>query len=163
MLFRKDFTDRFLALSDTLYKVAYYILESREDAEDAVQDLYIKLWRSADIIKKIENPKAYCISMMKNLCIDRIRKSKRMQEEEITWDIPEDEDMAGGIDARDTLNNMREGMHVLSDTERKMVELKLFDDKTYKEISEITGLDILTERVILSHARKKLKEYHEKH
>ncbi len=48
------FKSIYLPLSDGLYRVAYYILESRSDAEDAVQDLYIKLWESIDRLDKVE-------------------------------------------------------------------------------------------------------------
>ena len=69
----KQFTDIYLTFGGLLYKVAFYILESRADAEDAVQDLYIRLWNSRDSLENVRNPKSYCVTLMKHLCIDRIR------------------------------------------------------------------------------------------
>lgn len=51
--FRKEY----LPLQDELYRVAFYILESSPDAEDAVQDLYLKLWDAADALDGISSPK----------------------------------------------------------------------------------------------------------
>lgn len=47
----KQFTDIYLTFGGLLYKVAFYLLESRADAEDAVQDLYIRLWNSRILSK----------------------------------------------------------------------------------------------------------------
>lgn len=52
------FTQDYLPLKDDLYKVAFYILESGADAEDAVQDLYLKLWDAGDALDTIRAPKA---------------------------------------------------------------------------------------------------------
>ena len=60
-------TETFKSLSDGLYRVAYYILESQTDAEDAVQDLFIKLWNSREQLDTVLNFKAYCTNLMKNL------------------------------------------------------------------------------------------------
>ena len=51
-------TETFKSLSDGLYRVAYYILESEPDAEDAVQDLFIKLWNSREQLDTVLNLKA---------------------------------------------------------------------------------------------------------
>ena len=72
-------TEAYKSLSDGLYRVAYYILESQTDAEDAVQDLFIKLWNSRDQLDTVLNMKAYCTTLMKNLCIDKLRKEQRVQ------------------------------------------------------------------------------------
>ena len=73
----KEFCDIYLPLTDGLYKVAFYILESEQDAKDAVQDLYIKLWDSRDTLDSVHNPMGYGIRLLKNICIDRIRKESR--------------------------------------------------------------------------------------
>ena len=68
-----EFKDTWLPLRDAVYRVAYYILESVPDAEDAVQDLYLKLWNTGDALDGIKNPKAYCITLIRNICLDRVR------------------------------------------------------------------------------------------
>ena len=63
------FKERYLTLSDKLYRVAFYILESRSDAEDALQELYLKLWQGNAFLDKVQNPLAYSIRLLKNICI----------------------------------------------------------------------------------------------
>ena len=64
-----------IPLQERFYRVAFYILEDRADALDAVQDLYVKLWKIRDSLDLVRNPGAYGALLMRNLCIDRIRKT----------------------------------------------------------------------------------------
>ena len=68
-----EFKEKYLPLGEPLYRVAFYMLESGADAEDAVQDLFVRLWSSRDSLDSVRNPKAYCITMLRNICIDRMR------------------------------------------------------------------------------------------
>ena len=60
-----------IPLQERFYRVAYYILEDRADALDAVQDLYMKLWKIRDSLDLVRNPGAYGALLMRNLCIGR--------------------------------------------------------------------------------------------
>ena len=72
------FHSEYIALADTLYRVAFYMLESEDEAEDAVQELYLKLWEGRGQLDEVRQPKAYSIRMLKNLCLDRIRRVKHL-------------------------------------------------------------------------------------
>ncbi len=74
----RQFTDTFVPLKESLYRVEYYILESRQDAEDALQDLFVRLWNSRDTLDCILNPKAYCMTMMKDMPYDEISERTGM-------------------------------------------------------------------------------------
>mgnify|MGYP002623187306 CR=1 FL=1 len=63
-------------LQDRFYRVAFYLLENRADALDAVQDLYVKLWKMRDSLDLVRNPGAYGTLLLRNLCIDRIRRAR---------------------------------------------------------------------------------------
>ena len=76
-------TDAFSSISDGLYRIAFHLLESDADARDSVQDLFIKLWGQKDTLDSVVNFQAYCTTLMKNLCIDRIRKDSRTSCQEI--------------------------------------------------------------------------------
>lgn len=80
---RQEFIKDYLPLSEALFRVAYYILEDSGDAEDAVQDLFMKIWTS-ELPGTVGNPKAYCITMMRNLCIDRIRRERNIRREPLS-------------------------------------------------------------------------------
>lgn len=152
------FTQDYLPLKDDLYKVAFYILESGADAEDAVQDLYLKLWDAGDALDTIRAPKAYCISLLRNICIDRLRRYKPEREEKIPQQAADDSLQDERMSERQKIDAAIKQMSSLSDSERIVLKLKVFDDLSYEEIQKRTGLSQLSMRVHLSNARRKIRK-----
>lgn len=152
-----EFIQTYLPLREDLYRVAFYILESEADAEDAVQDLYVRLWSSTDSLETVRNPRSYCITLIRNICIDRIRRSSRR----CGTDIPEmpapDTDQQKKLESREQLSKLAEAIGKLPDGQRKVLQMKVFEGLSYEEIAEATGMNNLTLRVLLSQARRKLK------
>lgn len=154
----KRFTQDYLPLKDDLYKVAFYILESGVDAEDAVQDLYLKLWDAGDALDTIRAPKAYCISLLRNICIDRLRRYRPEGEEKIPQQAADDSLQDERMSERQKIDAAIKQMSSLSDSERIVLKLKVFDDLNYEEIQKRTGLSQLSMRVHLSNARRKIRK-----
>lgn len=153
----RQFSDIYTPLSDSLYRVAYYLLESRSDAEDAVQDLYVKLWNSRDTLDAVHNPGAYCITLMRNLCIDRIRKASRRPNAELKDDVSTDERADDSLIYKEQLDRIRKAMEKLPKSQRTVLEMKTMQCLSYEEIQEKTGLGYTSLRVLLSNARKAIK------
>ena len=153
-LFHKEY----LPLAQTLYRIAFYMLESEVEAEDAVQELFAKVWESRDRLDGIQSPKAYCIRMLKNLCLDRIRRAQFLSFPE---ELP-DKMCAPGpddtVDSRTRLNKVMEAVKALPDRQRQVLLLRTVEDLSYEEIAERTGMNYLTCRVLLSQARAKIKQ-----
>lgn len=145
-------------MSDGLYRVAFYILESQPDAQDVVQDLFIKLWNTRDELDKVLNLKAYCTTLIKNMCIDRIRKASKEQSIGIETDIPESRTVDGDLIAKDKLDRVMAAIERLPKGQRNVVKMYVLEEMSYDEISEITGMSNLTLRVLLSNARKTLRK-----
>ena len=152
------FTQDYLPLKDDLYKVAFYILESGADAEDAVQDLYLKLWDAGDALDTIRAPKAYCISLLRNICIDRLRRYRPDGEEKIPQRAADDSLQDERMNERQKIEAAIKQMSSLSDNERIVLKMKVFDDLSYEEIQKRTGLSQLSMRVHLSNARRKIRK-----
>ncbi len=150
-------TESFKSLSDGLYRVAYYMLESQADAEDAVQDLFIKLWGNRDQLDTVLNFKAYCTTLMKNLCIDRLRKEQRVQSMEPGPDIAESRLVDEDYDAREKLERVLAAIERLPARQRDVMKMYVLEEMSYDEIEEKTGMSNLTLRVLLSNARKSLR------
>lgn len=150
-------TETYKSLSDGLFRVAYYILESRTDAEDAVQDLFIKLWNSREQLDTVLNMKAYCTTLMKNLCIDRLRKEQRVQAMEPGPDIAESRQFDDDYDAREKLERVLAAIERLPARQRDVMKMYVLEEMSYEEIERRTGMSNLTLRVLLSNARKSLR------
>ena len=152
----EQFNSSYLSLAPTLYKVAFYILESEEEARDAVQDAYVKLWNDRETLGNVNSPKAYAIRLVKNLCIDRIRRQRLEFPEELPERVsPEGQD--DEIDQKERLNMVMEAIKSLPDRQREILWLRTVENLSYDEISERLGMTPLTLRVLLTRARSKIK------
>lgn len=153
----EEFTELYLPLRGALYRVAFFILESEDDAMDAVQDLYLKLLSSPDALETVRNPKAYCITLMRNICLDRVRKASRRPDTEemeaVSDESPADERMSD----RQRIKDICQKLSSLPERERTVLRMKVFEDLSYDEIQKRTGIGYLSLRVLLSNARRKLR------
>ena len=70
----EEFKSTFLPLGPLLYRIAFRMLGSGEDARDAVQELYVRLCRKGDRALRSGNPQGYCVRMMQNICADILRR-----------------------------------------------------------------------------------------
>ena len=141
-----------IPLQDRFYRVAYYLLEDRADALDAVQDLYMKLWRMRESLDLVRNPGAYGALLMRNLCIDRIRRLAPAGE--LPEDLPGQEPPDEALEAQETLGILMQAMERLPDSQRNLAKLHLLQGLSYDEIAAQTGLSPLNIRVQVSLARK---------
>lgn len=153
----RRFHSEYLSLAETLYKVAYYILESEDEAEDAVQELYLKLWESRKSLDGIRQPKAYCIRMLKNLCIDRIRSAVHLAFTENLPESPAPRSQDDDFDARRRLDKVLKAVKALPERQKQVLLLRTVEGLSYEEMSARTGMNNATLRVTLSQARTKLK------
>lgn len=146
-----------IPLQERFYRVAFYLLEDRADALDAVQDLYVKLWKMRDSLDLVENPGAYGALLVRNLCIDRIRRARPSEplEDDLPGKPPPDE----ALMLQETLGALFQAMEKLPESQRKILKMHLLQGMTYDEIAAATGLTPLNIRVQVSLARKKLKRY----
>ena len=153
----EEFTELYLPLRGALYRVAFFSLESEDDAMDAVQDLYLKLLSSPDALETVRNPKAYCITLMRNICLDRVRKASRRPETEVMEAVSDESPADERVSDRQRIKDICQKLSSLPERERTVLRMKVFEDLSYDEIQKRTGIGYLSLRVLLSNARRKLR------
>lgn len=156
-----DFKKQFLPYQRRLYRTAFQLMGNAQDAEDIVQEAYLKLWkRRNELPPDIINMEAYCITLIKNLCYDTLRgthfdEDGRPQEE---LNIANSTNVADDIDTRDEANQILRLIDGLPQQQRQVILMRDVNDQPYEEIEETTGLSAVNIRVLLSRARKKIRE-----
>ena len=154
-----DFRNIWMPLSDRFYRAAYYMLESQQDAEDAVQELYMRLWKSRESLHDLRNPVSYGLSLLKNICIDRIRRREIRKHEPLDVGTRvADSPPEARLTAKDELELVLAEIDKLPDRQAQVMRLMVLENLDYKEISERTGLSQVHVRVLVSTARKTLKQ-----
>lgn len=160
-----SFKRLFLPLHPKLYRIAYILVEDKADAEDILQEAYYKLWTKREELADIRNPEAFCVTLIKNLCLDFLRSpQRRRRQEEIEeadrFEIassPEKE-----LEIQDKIGWMRRLINQLPANQKQVVKLYGIKECSLDEIEQITGLTAVNIRVLLSRARKSLREKFEK-
>ena len=153
----EEFKARFLPLSDALYRIAYRYLEDESAASDAVQEVYMKLWSSRNNLDSVTNPKAYCYTLVKNHCIDTIRKSRRISGEDALPDRAMDELPDRQLTTKEALERTLKCIDLLPEKQREIIRLRIFEELEYPQIAVRLGISELNARVQLSLARKTLR------
>jgi RNA polymerase sigma-70 factor (ECF subfamily) len=158
---RIDFNDLVQQHSRSLYGYAFRILRSQEEAEDAVQEVFIKLWKMGNKLDEYNSLMALATTMVKNFCIDQIRKKRHLVHEEHSGGNLEQIDK----DSPYSLMESRESGEILyliidqlPDIYKDAIKLKEIEGLSYEEIADKTSQNINTLRVTLSRARKMIRE-----
>lgn len=148
-----------LPLSDRFYRVAYHILESQEDAEDAVQELYFKLIKTPAKFSNIQDPAAYGITMLRNICVDIIRRREKRRAEELhEYMVAEVSSPEQAATEKDKLWVLIHEINKLPEKQSMVLKMRTIEGLEYDEISQRTGLSQVNIRVLISIARKTLKK-----
>ena len=147
----------FLPLHAKLYRIAYRIVENREDAEDILQDTYTKLWEKRGEMENIRNHESFTATVLKNACLDLLKKHKVQKISTDDADAPATDSFINQYENKDTMEFLQKYIERLPDQQKKVFRLYYQDDYSVKEIEEITGLTAGNIKVILSRARNLLK------
>ena len=156
----REFKQRFLPHHRLLYRVAYQLTGNAQDAEDLLQDLYLKLWQKRDDLPDEAMKEAYLVTMIRNLFID-LRRLKHLDDsaELKNEDGPPDErSLDRQIDAKDEARQMEGLINQLPEREAKIIQMHVVEDRSYEEIERDTGLSQGNIRIIVMRTKNKLKQ-----
>ena len=157
---KQEFKDIWLPLSDGFYRVTCSILGTEQDARDALQDLYIRLWNMRDTIGKVQSPAAYGARMIRNICMDRFRTGNSGLRAETIDEISQSGDMEPEpasdeiMIEKEMLCVLKKAVAALPVLQKTVFEMKFFRQMGYDEIVRHTGLSYVNVRVLASRARK---------
>ena len=161
------FKSTYYVLHSKLYRVAFAILKNKEDAEDILQDAYCKLWDDREKLVDIQKPEAYCLTLVKHLCLDFLRSPKAALLDE-NMNSSDFQDFSSNVEAelvgKETIEKIKLFIRRLPEKQQRVLDLRVFADCSSEEIEKITGESSENVRVLLSRARNtlrmKLKQYH---
>lgn len=160
----EEFNNYVRQTSRKLYAFAFRILRNQEEAEDAVQDVFIKLWHMGKKLEEYRCIDALATTMVKNRCIDQIRKKRYSFEDSDEMDQPVDTNSPFDVMVRSESEEIiRQIIAGLPELYRNILIMKEIDGLDYDEIAKCTHQNVNTLRVTLSRARAFLREEYRKH
>ena len=156
----ETFRQRFLSFHPKLYRIALALVESPEDAEDILQEAYTKLWSKRDSLEAVQQPEAFAVTIVRNLCLDFLRSPRtNSRSEPLETVILHCEDSPERqVETRDQLRQVVRLIQELPPNQQQVIRLRGMEDCSVEEIAEITGFSPANVRTLLSRARKYIKD-----
>lgn len=148
-----------MPFKNKVYRLAKRLLISSEEAEDATQELFLKLWKNRIKISSYKSVEAFAMTMTKNYCFDRL-KSK--QASNLSLAHSNYKEVGTSLDRKTELNDsvsiVHELISKLPEQQRLIIQLRDIEQYEFEEISKILNLKPTAVRVALSRARKIIRE-----
>lgn len=159
----ESLTEAFENLQQKLHASAYRILKDEAEAQDAVQDTFCNLWHSASKPSAPVEAKFKLFAVLRNVCLNKIRRKKFEKIEDMTVDGPLSDKVAVSP-ATETLDNgfyaelRDEILSCLPENQRKIFEMSVFGEMEYEMIALRLGMTVEAVRMGMSRARKRTRE-----
>ena len=155
----REFKQRFMLHHRLLYRVAYQLTANAQDAEDLLQDMYLKLWQKRDELPDEAMKQTYLVTMMRHLFVDQ-QRLKRLDTSELKEDAspPDERSLDHQIDSRDEAAKMEGLISQLPERDGRIIRMHLMEERSYEEIEQDTGLSQGNIRIIVMRTKKKLKQ-----
>jgi len=157
----EDFKKQFLPHAEKLYALAFRLLNNRDEASDAVQDVFLKLWNKRNELE-IQNNEAFCVTLVKNISLDILRKRRKNESLNNAEQIENEKNINKQIDTHYDWLQMQKLIKQLPKQQQQLIILRHVKEYTMAEIAKHTGLSEANVRTTLSRARKLLRENFEK-
>jgi RNA polymerase sigma-70 factor (ECF subfamily) len=152
-----------LPLKNKLYRFAKRLMINYAEAEDVVQEVFLRLWSKREQLNEVRSIEALAVTITKNLCLDKLKsKSSKNYElknyhEQATTITP-----YTAMETSDSYKKVNELINQLPDQQKMIIHLRDIEGYEYEEIAEMTGMNPNAIRVNLSRARKKIRDLMEK-
>jgi RNA polymerase sigma factor (sigma-70 family) len=145
---------------DKLFRLAKRLLVSTEEAEDATQEILVKLWSKNENLETYNSVEAVAMTMTKNYCLDQL-KSKRAGNLKIVHTNFTDREprLDKQVEDSDSLKWVEKIINQLPEQQRLIIQLRDIEQCEFSEIAKITEMNETAVRVALSRARKTIREY----
>lgn len=157
-----DFRTDILPLKNELYRLALRITLNPADAEDVVQDTMIKVWKKREQWDKIESIEAFCLTICRNLAIDKTRKADNQSEQLSENDDPPDHSYTSNPEEqavqKDRVSLVRQLIDSLPEKQRSCMQLRDIEGKSYKEIADVIGINEQQVKINIFRARQAIKQ-----
>jgi len=169
LLFRKDAHQQFEALIrphlKKLYHLAYRFTGQRDDAEDLVQELLLKLFPRLEEMQAIENLSSWLSRVLYRQFIDHVRRQKRspihyIEDEQAVYEthMSEDAGPADVVNSELTQGLLNDALYKLKEEQRVLILLHDVEGYSLPEINQMLDIPLGTIKSRLSRARNKLRE-----
>ena len=144
---------------DKVFRMAKRLLVSTEEAEDATQEVLVKLWNKNESLEAYNSVESLAMTMTKNYCFDQL-KSKRASTMKIVHNNFTDREasLQQKVEDNDAMNWVEKIIDKLPEQQKLIVQMREIEQYEFEEIAKILEMNETAIRVALSRARKTIRE-----
>jgi RNA polymerase sigma factor (sigma-70 family) len=155
----EEFKSRLLPAKNKLFRLASTLLANRQEAEDAVQEVYLKMWDMRNNLAKYKSTEALMMTITRNHCLDKL-KMKKNKALSLNEDLHSTQQhyLERNTEFTDLVQKVKNILLQLPEQQKTIVHLRDIEGYDYEEIVKITGFDMNYVRVNISRGRKKIRE-----
>ncbi|WP_347719130.1 RNA polymerase sigma factor [uncultured Alloprevotella sp.] len=160
-----DFRYDLLPLKNKLFRLALRITLDSAEAEDVTSDTLIKVWNKREELRGVESIEAYCMTVCRNLALDRHEKKEAQNLSLEAYEIdatdnsftPDEQ-----LERDEKLRKVHELFNQLPERQRTIMQLRDIEEKSYREIATIMGVSEEVVKVTLFRARQAIRKQYDK-
>ena len=158
-----SFRNDILPLKNELYRLALRITLNPAEAEDVVQETMIKVWNRREHWDELESVEAFCLTICRNLAIDRQRKmeNQHLSLEDEGNEAPDNSYSSNPEEQavqQDRIALIRRLINSLPEKQRSAMQLREFEGKSYKEIAAIMAISEEQVKINIFRARQAIRK-----
>ena len=151
-----------------LWRVCWHYTHHQEDAADCLQETMLKAWRGIKAYRGECSLSTWLYRIASTVCLDFLRKQKRLPETESADELAEDEGFTPVDDSptpdeavirQESADNIRAAIDALPADMRTVIILYALQGMQYEEIAEVTRTSVGTVKSRISRARQKIAKY----
>ena len=157
---QNEFLQVVAPFKDKVFRLAKRLLVSTEEAEDATQEVLVKLWNKNESLGDYNSIEAFAMTITKNYCLDQLR-SKRAGNLKIVHNNFTDRtpSLQQQVEDTDSLSWVEKIINGLPEQQRLIVQMRDIEQYEFIEIAKILEMNETAIRVALSRARKTIREF----
>ena len=148
---QEQFKKEILPLREKLFLYARRLLDNPEDAEDVMQEVFLKLWYMRGELDYYNNVMALSVQITKHLCLNRMKVRERTEGEAASTPYTQ-------LEQKDSLEHVMRLINKLPGLQQTILRMKHVDGFEVEEIAGLTGSTPEAVRMNLSRARKRVRE-----
>jgi len=157
-----DFKEKVIPLSGKLFHFALLLLKDHAEAEDSVQEIFLKLWKMRNELAEYNNLEAFAMRVTRNWCLDRLKakKPRYIESYSLGYELySEAENPLRMLENTDQMTTIRKHLQTLPEQQQTAIQLRDIDGYEYEEMAAIMGMNVNAIRVTLSRARNSIREH----
>ncbi|MFD2890784.1 RNA polymerase sigma factor [Flavobacterium chuncheonense] len=143
---------------DKLFRFAKRMLASTEEAEDATQEVLVRLWNKKEVLEDYKSVEALAMTMTKNYCLDQLKSKRASNLQLVHSNYSDVTNLSKQLEDSDSLNWVSKIIDALPEQQKLIIQMRDVDEFEFNEIAEVLGMNETAVRVALSRARKTIRE-----